>query len=159
MNRKIHLIDERLHWNKKAAPVKARVQWPDKVVADLLDIYSETKIQTAFTSGKQSHAVVWKVVCKRLLERHPEFPATHLNCRDKWKTRKSRYTDLKKGAGASGSANKQEEYVAILPQYKKLDELLSTRQTTNPIMLVSSVGGKDLGEPSTGCGAKRKQPG
>ena len=73
MNRKIHLIDERLHWNKKAAPVKARVQlqWPDKVVADLLDIYSETKIQTAFTSGKQSHAVVWKVVCKRLLEDTP----------------------------------------------------------------------------------------
>ena len=67
--------------------------------------------------------------------------------------------DLKKGAGASGSANKEAEYVALLPQYKKLDELLSTRQTTNPIMLVSSVGGKDLGEQNTGCGARIKQPG
>ena len=61
--------------------------------------------------------------------------------------------------GASGSANMEEEYVALLLQYKKLDELLSTRQTTNPIMLVSSVGGKDLGEPRTGCGPRRNQPG
>ena len=63
---------------------------------------------------------------------------------------------MKKGAEASGSANKEEEYVALLPQYKKLDELLSTRHTTNPIMLVSSVGGKDLGEPGSGCGPQKK---
>ena len=63
---------------------------------------------------------------------------------------------MTKGAGASGSAKKEEEYVALLPQYKKLDELLSTRHTTNPIMLVSSVGGKDLGELSTGCGVQKK---
>ena len=75
---------------------KARIVWPDKVVADLLEIYNDKRIQIDFTAGKKSHGVVWKDICKKLQGMNPGFPTTFTGCRDNFKTLRTRYLELKK---------------------------------------------------------------